>query len=116
VKVLIINFCLSKVSAFDLGTRQKSDTIRLQLSWVESIWSRSAPEFVDSMEDHPEIFEHVDVGYVVDESLLQRTIALLQATDLDSDRLWFKIVGTCIDTYTRDVQRFLLLLYGLDWT
>ena len=82
-----------QVSAFDLGDRQRTETIRLQLSWVQAIWTRNAPEFVESVANQAEIFEHVDLGYAVDESLLERTVCLLQATDIDSDQLWLSIVG-----------------------
>ena len=78
-----------------MANKQKQSKIRLEIDWQPfPNSSRFAPTFTEGNNDLQEgcYFEHVDAGFVVDD-FLRRNVRLLQAEDIDSDQLWFRIAG-----------------------
>lgn len=79
-----------------MANDQKQTKIRLDIDWLPvPKRSRQAPIFTDDDNDIQQgcYFEHVEPGYVKDETFVDRSVRLLQAEDVDSERLWFRIAG-----------------------
>ncbi|XP_076815367.1 protocadherin Fat 1-like isoform X2 [Clavelina lepadiformis] len=86
-----------KVAAYDLGKPQgKSKIKRVEIEWGPHVpRTANAPRFTsDDLQVINMYYEHVSVEYVRDETQVKnkRYIRTVEATDVDSDRLWFYII------------------------
>ncbi|KAK6637236.1 hypothetical protein RUM44_007650 [Polyplax serrata] len=78
----LISF-VGKIRASDNGTPQKNSTVRVSVTVISIKKDSEHPPLIDKPEQQVQVTESDEIGYLV---------ALVQATDEDGDRIWYRIV------------------------
>ena len=77
----------------DHGLSRQSSKFRLEIEWVPPPPISNHPPVFSEPISEDMYFEHVDTCFVSEESPSDKVVQLLQADDLDSEVLWYHIVG-----------------------
>jgi len=80
----------------DYGVDRLSSKFRLEIEWGRSPASSIHPPVFSSTNSEEVYFEHVDVQYIPETSSSGKVVRLLQASDLDSEIIWFHILGKLV--------------------
>lgn len=91
----LISF-VGKIRASDNGTPQKNSTVRVSVTVISIKKDSEHPPLIDKPEQQVQVTESDEIGYLV---------ALVQATDEDGDRIWYRIVGEQSKNLNRKVKQ-----------